>query len=160
VALKGGGPPPHFLGVQTLKSAEWHRPGLRQAGWKSGIEEAWAPNELAQSGRPYDANLTIDLTIDQFGSSAEAAAYQAKAISRFEKEKNDGVASHFVPMRRPDVPGAVVDQSKGSGFSYTLVFFHRGAYEVSLGGGKRNTSVDVERLVEHMAQTQFARLPH
>jgi hypothetical protein len=63
-------------------------------------------------------------------------------------------------MRRPDVPGADVDRSTASGISSTLVFFRRGPNEVSLGGGKKSSSVDVVRIVEHMAQTQFARLPH
>jgi hypothetical protein len=163
VALKSA--TPHILGIQTLQSAGYHRPGLRQAGWVSGVAEDWAPEALAHSGHSYSINLTIHLYIDEFGSKKEAAAYQAKAASRY--VKSNGAAFHVDRVKIPGIAQAFVGQVTNPasdqvdpGLTYTVVIFHRGPYVVTLGGGENNSSGQVQHLVEQMAQIQFDRLPH
>jgi hypothetical protein len=116
VALKNRNRNDHLLGVQTLKSASYQRPGLRQAGWRSSIAEDWAPKALFRSDHPYSIDQTIFLTIDQFGSSTEAASYQTKLAALFlQQVPGEGPR---VRLTVQGVPGAVaVQQVPGSSLS-------------------------------------------
>jgi hypothetical protein len=155
----------HLLGVQTLKSASYRRPGLRQAGWRSSIAEEWAPTALVRSGHPYSIDQTIYLTIDQFGSSTQAASYQRKLAALY-LERGPGEGP-IIRLKVRGVPGAVaVQQDPGRTLTgelkitYVVVAFHRGPYLVTLGGGETSFSVQLERLVEHMAKAQYGRIPN
>jgi hypothetical protein len=156
----------HLLGVQTLKSASYRRPGLRQAGWRSSIAEEWAPTALVRSARPYSIDQTINLTIDQFGSSTEAASYQRKLAAMY-LERGPGEGP-IIRLTVEGVPGAVAVEQQDPGttltgelkLTYVVVAFPRGPYLVTLGGGETHFSVGLERLLEHMAEAQYGRLPH
>jgi hypothetical protein len=145
------------LGVQSLSSASYRRPGLRRAGWRSGVLEIWAPTGLARSGHPYSAALTITLRIDQFGSSEEASRYQTKAYRSYER------ATAGASSVRLKLPGAEALRStqRGAVTTYQFaVWFRRGPYDVEIGGGQTLFSESFERLIERLAQSQYGRLPH
>ena len=167
VELRGGSRTP--VGVQTLNDAtktgiDESEETLRRAGWRSGIAEFWAPKTLVDSGHGYTLNLTVELTIDQFNSSREATAYQAKSASLFLKTVAGG-GSHIAKLTFRDVSGAVADSIEwpptpaGTKVLEVFVEFHRGPYVVALDGGTTNKSSDFERFVEHLAEIQFGRLP-
>jgi hypothetical protein len=162
----------HFpLGVLTLQeAAKDGEPGnsktLRRAGWRSGIAEIWAPKTLVDSGHGYSLSLTIQLAIDRFGSTREASTFQAKtgflALRGF---AGAGRVERLTMRGIPGVTAAMIKVSPSltpSGMRITEVFidFHRGPYLVVLSDGQSTASGTLEHFVEHLAQVQFARLPH
>jgi hypothetical protein len=148
------------LGVQSLNSASYLRPGLRRAGWRSGVLEIWAPTALMRSGHQYSEALTITLRIDQFGSPKEASRYQTKAYSSY---RRNIVGTSSV---RLSLPGGAAAEALGStpttgipAYQF-VVWLRRGPYDVEIGGGQSHFSEQFERLIERLARSQYDRLPH
>jgi hypothetical protein len=148
------------LGVQSLNSASYRRPGLRRAGWRSGVLEVWAPTALVRSGHPYSDALTITLRIDQFGSPKEASSYQTKAYSSY---RADTAGTSSVRSSLPKGAAAEALSSiptTGVPEYQFVVWLRRGPYDIEIGGGQTRFSEQFERLIEHLARSQYDRLPH
>jgi len=161
-------------GVQTLKdvatsgSEHGNSTALRHAGWRSGISEYWYPKSVSQvdsSNAQVDSPYALTLSIDQFDSPSEAAAYEEKSMSYFSKGPK-GVSAQVVPLKYGVVPGAMADKielprTASSKTTITLVFlvYHVGPYMVTVGGGETNTTGHLQSLAERLATAQVNRLP-
>jgi hypothetical protein len=133
----------------------------------SGVDEYWIPRGAA----PVDVPYGISLAINQFHSSAQAAAYQAKFVAQLTPQVIDkgaaGVHAHIIPLKLRDIPGAVADTVKIEGpaalkttITLVLAAYHRGPYLVMIASGQTTTAGHLDHLIEGLATTQFGRLPH
>jgi hypothetical protein len=148
------------FGVQSLSSASYRRPGLRRAGWRSGVLEVWAPTALVRSGHPYSDALTITLRIDQFGSPKEASRYQRKTYNSYRRNSVGTSSVRSSLPRGADAEALSSTPTTGIPAYQFVVWLRRGPYDVEIGGGQRHFSEQFERLIERLARSQYDRIPH
>ncbi len=145
-------------GIETLKDVAGSGPengnteALRRAGWRSGVAEYWIqPSQLQDPS-------TINLNIDQFASTADAAAYQAKTVSYTNKTLSALYTRTLLQSSLRGIPGVVAEQltvGHVPSAAGALIVYHRGPYVVTFLAFK----APITGLVKSLAQAQFSRLP-